>query len=250
MNRIKDLRVAAGLSQADLGRALGCVGQTVSKLEKESRQLDPAMINAICDLFGCSSDYLLGRTQSLQPVLTDQQVRLLAAYDGADPRDREFIDHLLRLDAPEEKKKLIAGIVVGVEGEYYAAKWLGISAGVNYAMQGWRFDYTDQSVITRLNYMNFPITGNIYILKGLALKTGVQFGVLLNAKNRVDRDDENIKDDCNKFCFSFPLGLSYESGNFVFDARYNFAVSNAIDRVNERKRSQMIQMTVGYKFAL
>ncbi len=151
---------------------------------------------------------------------------------------------------PEEKKKLIAGIVVGVEGEYYAAKWLGISAGVNYAMQGWRFDYTDQSVITRLNYMNFPITGNIYILKGLALKTGVQFGVLLNAKNRVDRDDENIKDDCKKFCFSFPLGLSYESGNFVFDARYNFAVSNAIDRVNERKRSQMIQMTVGYKFAL
>ena len=151
---------------------------------------------------------------------------------------------------PEEKKKLIAGIVVGVEGEYYAAKWLGISAGVNYAMQGWRFDYTDQSVITRLNYMNVPITGNIYILKGLALKTGVQFGVLLNAKNRVDRDDENIKDDCKKFCFSFPLGLSYESGNFVFDARYNFAVSNAIDRVNERKRSQMIQMTVGYKFAL
>ena len=107
MNRIKDLRVAAGLSQADLGRALGCVGQTVSKLEKESRQLDPAMINAICDLFGCSSDYLLGRTQSLQPVLTDRQLRLLAAYDSADPRDRDFIDHLLRLDVPEEKKKAV-----------------------------------------------------------------------------------------------------------------------------------------------
>ena len=107
MNRIKDLRVAAGLSQADLGRALGCVGQTVSKLEKESRQLDPAMINAICDLFGCSSDYLLGRSQSPQPVLTDWQLRLLAAYDGADPRDRDFIDHLLRLDVPEEKKKAV-----------------------------------------------------------------------------------------------------------------------------------------------
>lgn len=107
MNRIKDLRVAAGLSQADLGRALGCVGQTVSKLEKESRQLDPAMINAICDYFGCTADYLLGRSQSPQPVLTDRKLRLLAAYDGADPRDRDFIDHLLRLDVPEEKKKAV-----------------------------------------------------------------------------------------------------------------------------------------------
>lgn len=149
-----------------------------------------------------------------------------------------------------EKKKLIAGIVVGVEGEYYAAKWLGISAGMNYAMQGWRFDYEDVSVVTRLNYLNFPVLANIYVLKGLALKTGVQFGCLLNAKERESGEDFNIKDDCNKFCFSIPLGLSYESGNFVFDARYNFAVSKAIDQGDEKKRSQLIQLTVGYKFAL
>lgn len=149
-----------------------------------------------------------------------------------------------------EKKKLIAGIVVGVEGEYYAAKWLGISAGMNYAMQGWRFDYEDQSVVTRLNYLNFPVLANIYVLKGLALKTGIQFGCLLNAKNRVGDEDESIKEDCNKFCFSFPLGLSYEWDNFVFDARYNFAVSNVIDKVGERKRSQLIQLTFGYKFSL
>ena len=149
-----------------------------------------------------------------------------------------------------EKKKLIAGIVVGVEGEYYAAKWLGISAGMNYAMQGWRFDYEDVSVVTRLNYLNFPVLANIYVLKGLALKTGVQFGCLLNAKERESGEDFNIKDDCNKFCFSIPLGLSYESGNFVFDARYNFALSKAIDQRDEKKRSQLIQLTVGYKFAL
>ncbi len=107
MNRIRDLRTAAGWTQADLGRALGCVGQTVSKLENEARQLDPAMINCLCDLFGCTADYLLGRSQVLQPALTDQQLRLLQAYEAADARDREYIDHLLRLDEPAEEKKAV-----------------------------------------------------------------------------------------------------------------------------------------------
>lgn len=151
---------------------------------------------------------------------------------------------------PREKKKLIAGIVVGVEGEYYATKWLGISAGMNYTMQGWRLDYPERSVLTRLNYLNFPVMANIYVVKGLSLKTGAQFGWLLNAKDRVDDANIDIKDDCNGFCFAIPLGLAYEFDNFVFDARYNFALSNAINKVNERKRSQLIQLTFGYKFSL
>ena len=151
---------------------------------------------------------------------------------------------------PREKKKLIAGVVVGVEGEYYATKWLGISAGMNYTMQGWRLDYPERSVLTRLNYLNFPVMANIYVVKGLSLKTGAQFGWLLNAKDRVDDVNIDIKDDCNGFCFAIPLGLAYEFDNFVFDARYNFALSNAINKVNERKRSQLIQLTFGYKFSL
>lgn len=151
---------------------------------------------------------------------------------------------------PREKKKLIAGVVVGVEGEYYATKWLGISAGMNYTMQGWRLDYPERSVLTRLNYLNFPVMANIYVVKGLSLKTGAQFGWLLNAKDRVDDVNIDIKDDCNGFCFAIPLGLAYEFDNFVLDARYNFALSNVINKVNERKRSQLIQLTFGYKFSL
>ena len=151
---------------------------------------------------------------------------------------------------PKEKRKLVAGIVIGAEGEYYAAKWLGVAAGVNYAMQGWKFNYEDESVITRLNYLNIPLTANFYVLKGLALKTGVQFGFLLNAKERVHEVDTDIKDNCKKFCFSIPVGLSYEFSNIVIDARYNFAVTRVIDNAVDKKRSDLIQLTVGYKFAL
>lgn len=107
MNRIRDLRTAAGWTQAQLGKKIGAAKSTISGYESEERQLTPSLINSLCDLFGCSADYLLGRSLSPQPVLTDRQLRLLAAYDGADPRDRDFIDHLLRLDVPEEKKKAV-----------------------------------------------------------------------------------------------------------------------------------------------
>lgn len=107
MNRIRDLRTAAGWTQAQLGEKLNVGNTAISQYESETRQLDPATIHALCDLFSCTADYLLGRSQSPQPVLTDRQLRLLAAYDGADPRDRDFIDHLLRLDVPEEKKKAV-----------------------------------------------------------------------------------------------------------------------------------------------
>lgn len=104
MNRIRDLRTAAGWTQAQLGKRIGAAKSTVSGYESEERQLTPPLINSLCDLFNCTADYLLGRSLSPQPVLTDQQVRLLEAYDAADPRDREFIDHLLRLGAAEKKK--------------------------------------------------------------------------------------------------------------------------------------------------
>lgn len=86
MNRIKELRVAAQMSQAQLGVALGCVGQTVSKLETETRQLDPAMIHALCDLFSCSADYLLCRSDHRKPPeLSGEDTDLLRAYHAADP---------------------------------------------------------------------------------------------------------------------------------------------------------------------
>jgi len=107
MNRIRDLRTSAGWRQADLAEKLHIKKNTVSRYETESLGLDTATIHALCDLFGCTADYLLGRSQVLQPALTDQQLRLLQAYEAADARDREYIDHLLRLDVPAEEKKAV-----------------------------------------------------------------------------------------------------------------------------------------------
>lgn len=103
MNRIRDLRTATGWTQAQLGEKLNVGNTAISQYESEARQLDPATIHTLCDLFGCTSDYLLGRTQTPQPVITEKQLRILEAYEKADDRDREYIDHLLRLDVAENK---------------------------------------------------------------------------------------------------------------------------------------------------
>ena len=95
MNRIKDLRVAAGMSQAQLGRAIGCVGQTISKMETETRQLDPATICVLCDLFGCTADYLLGRSASPLPVISPEDAAVIDAYHSLPLELRRAVDGIL-----------------------------------------------------------------------------------------------------------------------------------------------------------
>lgn len=101
MNRIKDLREACGWTQAQLGKRLGVERTAVSNYEREDRQLSPAVIHQLCDLFGCTSDYLLGRSSTPQPVITDADAEILAAYRAAPEHVRTAIDALL---APHKEK--------------------------------------------------------------------------------------------------------------------------------------------------
>ena len=148
--------------------------------------------------------------------------------------------------APGVDNKTRLGLLAGVEGEYYVNDWLGIAAGLNYAQQGWKFEGGGESATTKLDYLNVPLTGNFYVAKGLALKTGVQFGFLMSAKD----EGVDIKDGCEKLNLSIPIGVSYEISDFVVDLRYNVSVSKAFKADGSKMRSDLFQVTLGYKFAL
>lgn len=104
MNRLKDLRQSRGWTQAQLGKRVVLAKTTISGYEKEDHQMDAPTICKFCDIFGCTADYLLGRSDTPLPAVTCAQARLLEAYDAAELRDREYINHLLHLDIPESKK--------------------------------------------------------------------------------------------------------------------------------------------------
>ena len=143
--------------------------------------------------------------------------------------------------------KVRVGFVAGVEGEYYVNDWLGIAAGLSYAQQGWKFEGLGNEETTKLDYLNIPLTGNFYVAKGLALKTGVQFGFLMNGKV----EDTDIKDACEKLNLSIPIGVSYEISDFVIDFRYNLGLTKTNKEDNGNKvRSDLLQITLGYKIPL
>lgn len=95
MNRIKELRQAAGLSQEALGKVLGCHSATVSKYELEQRQLDPATISMICDRFNVTADYLIGRSDVPYSAVAAEDAQLLEAYHSLPLEIRRAVDGLM-----------------------------------------------------------------------------------------------------------------------------------------------------------
>lgn len=175
------------------------------------------------------------------------------------------------------KSSPAVGAIVGAEFEYQATNWLGITAEASYSMQGsgWEdtdFKLSDGSKIEMRDakidtgYVNVPLTANFYLCKGLALKSGVQFGFMTNAKIKVTLSqssggssqktefDEDMKDECEKFDISIPVGLSYEFNNhLVLDARYNIGltkVNKDSSPGEDDTKNGVFQLTIGYKIKL
>ena len=60
--RLKERREQVGLSQAELARKIYTTQQIISYYEAGERQPSVEMLRALADVLGCSTDYLLGRT--------------------------------------------------------------------------------------------------------------------------------------------------------------------------------------------
>lgn len=105
MNRIRELRELRGWKQEELGQKLNVGKGAISRYEGEKRQLDPTAIHALCDLFGCTADYLLGRSETPLPVISDADARILAAYHAASVRDRALVDQILASTMPDSGSK-------------------------------------------------------------------------------------------------------------------------------------------------
>ena len=95
LNRIKNLRLARNWTQDDLGKMLNCSGVSIGRYEQETRGLDVETICRLCDIFGCTADYLLGRSDRPDPELTPEEEQLLASFANATPEIRRNVTFAL-----------------------------------------------------------------------------------------------------------------------------------------------------------
>lgn len=168
-------------------------------------------------------------TFTLQPKI-GMNVASLTKCDGCDPR---------------------IGLAAGVEAEYQATDIFSVSAGLIYSMQGNKAKEYGVTLTTKLDYINIPILANVYVTKGLAVKLGVQPAFNVSDKQKLSGGKASVEAEdvgAESFDFSIPVGLSYEYNNVVFDARYNFGVTNIADGGDSK--NSVFQFTLGYKFAL
>lgn len=152
----------------------------------------------------------------------------------------------------------------GVEIEYFATSNIAFSLGALYSQQGCKSKSGGYKGTVKLDYINIPIMVNYYVVKGLALKVGIQPGFLINDKIEVNANgisleigvEESIKAagydaKLKNVDFSIPIGISYEFNNVQIDARYNLCMMKTLSAVGlEPSKNSVFQFTIGYKFGL
>lgn len=147
--------------------------------------------------------------------------------------------------------KARVGLVTGAELEYQLNNWLSFAGGVNYSQQGAEEDVKEGSLTWKFDYLTVPMVANFYVLKGLALKAGLQPAFKLNAKLEGEKSGYSASADMNNvksFDLAIPVGLSYEFKRFVIDARYNVGLLEVVDDSDIKNLG--FQLTLGYKFSL
>ena len=88
MNRIKELRIEAGLTQSELAARLGLNQTAVGKYERGQLEPSIATLKALSTLFECSIDYLLYNTddfgnitvQGTVPQVNSEEMELVRIF--------------------------------------------------------------------------------------------------------------------------------------------------------------------------
>ena len=113
---------------------------------------------------------------------------------------------------------------------------LGFSSygGLSLSMQGarWEEDWGEGLTkgITRLWYLNVPLTTRYYLTDNLFAEAGLQPGFLLSAKDKYEDISYNYRDYIKTFDLGLPLGVGYEFPN---NFGIGFRVTPGLTNINK-----------------
>lgn len=96
-DRLKDLRTKRGLSQRNLGDIIGVTHATINMYESGKRTPEVEKLEALCDFFNVSMDYMRGKEDLSVRLLDGEEMVLIDAYRQAPEHIRGAIRQLLEV---------------------------------------------------------------------------------------------------------------------------------------------------------
>lgn len=132
-----------------------------------------------------------------------------------------------------------AGIFAGIK---FTDK-VGIQADLLYSQQGAEFDAGK----FELSYVNVPIVLKYYLVQGLNLQAGPQFGFVVDDKISLNVFGEIA--DAEKADVSGIIGAGYDFPLGIrLDARYNFGFTDVSNDVAGNNKNNVFSLALGYSF--
>ncbi len=111
MNRIKQLREELGLTQQELADKIGGAKSTIAMYENESRKPSMEVLLSLSEIFNCSIDYLLGKTDVRNPEQQDDPFGLarigfnMKDYNPPTETQKAQIEELIKVIMKDNKKE-------------------------------------------------------------------------------------------------------------------------------------------------
>lgn len=102
--RIKELRMHAGIKQSELAEAIGCTSQVISNVERGYTSLSLELLLNLADFFHVSADYVLGKTdQKINTLSMDEEV-LIGYFRSSSDNEKRILMGLIKDLIMKEKK--------------------------------------------------------------------------------------------------------------------------------------------------
>ena len=147
------------------------------------------------------------------------------------------------------------GYVFGIDADYAYAKRLSTTLGLSYSGEG--FNLESGEITQYMNFVNLSVLENFYVLPGLALKAGLQYGYLESAEIK-DPDimprsgyrKKSNRADYNNYNLSIPICISDVYKNVILYLRYNIGLWNMYAYDLDDYRTKSLWLTLGYRIHL
>lgn len=131
---------------------------------------------------------------------------------------------------------------------------IGIQPEILFSKQGSEFNIDTDNYEANFDYINIPILVKLYLVAGLNIQAGPQFGFLTTSEIKSTiggiTTTQDVKDQLDKKSdTSIAVGAGWDLPfGLTLDARYNFGLSEFKVGNGADLKNKVLQVSLGYKF--